>query len=377
MINRDKNSLFHGLKKSQVDRFLQLAEQVHVDKNTKIINEGMYEPFFYYIIEGTLRIVKNSGIKEHEIASLGEGESVGEMVLIDNEPRSASVISDTPCTLYRFDLGKLMAVPELSQVIKRLRKNIHQKIASRFRLTNKVTLQALINKYIMSVFFMRLVILLAMYTLSLNLIEKSKIFVSNTTLLSAGLIIIFAVVLGAIIKKSGYPYSFYGLTLENSLSDCREAVVFTLPLLAIIVLIKWLAINFVPSLHQYPLFDITASFESSLDFTWTGYFIFMFMYALFCPIQQFVVRGCVQSPLQFLLEGTAQSVKWKAIFVSNILFASVHSHTSFGFAVFSFIPGIFWGWLYARQRSLVGVSLSHIMLGVWAVFIVGFENMVR
>lgn len=377
MENIDKNSLFYGLKKTELDLLFQFAENMEIDKNTKIINEGVYESFFYYVIEGNLRIVKNAGDREHVIASLGEGESVGEMVLIDDESRSASVISDTPCKLYRFDLDKLKASTESNKVLAHLRSNAHRKVAIRLRHTNEVTLEALKKKYVMSVFFIRLVVMLAVYTLSLNLIEKSKIYFSTTTVISVGIIIIFVLMLIAIIKKSGYPYSFYGLTFKNSLNHCREAFIFTVPILAFIVVLKWLVISFIPSLHHYPLFDVTASFQSKTDFTWTKYFIFMTMYAVFCPIQEFIVRGGIQSPLQFLLEGSAKTVKWSAIIVSNLLFASAHSHTSFGFAVLVFVPGLFWGWLYARQRSLVGVSLSHITVGVWAVFIVGFQNMVR
>ena len=37
-----------------------------------------------------------------------------------------------------------------------------------------------------------------------------------------------------------------------------------------------------------------------------------------------------------------------------------------------FVTGLFWGWLYSRQHSLVGVSVSHLLLGLTALEIVGF-----
>ena len=36
----------------------------------------------------------------------------------------------------------------------------------------------------------------------------------------------------------------------------------------------------------------------------------------------------------------------------------------------AFAAGLFWGWLYARQRALAGVSVSHIVLGFWAFEVV-------
>ena len=35
-------------------------------------------------------------------------------------------------------------------------------------------------------------------------------------------------------------------------------------------------------------------------------------------------------------------------------------------AVVAFLPGLFWGWLYSRHRTLVGVS--HMLVGVWALY---------
>jgi membrane protease YdiL (CAAX protease family) len=35
------------------------------------------------------------------------------------------------------------------------------------------------------------------------------------------------------------------------------------------------------------------------------------------------------------------------------------------------VPGLFWGWMFARQRSIVGVTVSHIVVGLWANFLVG------
>jgi membrane protease YdiL (CAAX protease family) len=45
-------------------------------------------------------------------------------------------------------------------------------------------------------------------------------------------------------------------------------------------------------------------------------------------------------------------------------------YVSPGLALTAFVAGLFWGWLYARQRSLVGVSISHVLLGFWAFEVV-------
>jgi hypothetical protein len=35
------------------------------------------------------------------------------------------------------------------------------------------------------------------------------------------------------------------------------------------------------------------------------------------------------------------------------------------------LPNIFWCLLYYKYRSLVGVTVSHILIGVWVLFIMG------
>lgn len=111
-------------------------------------------------------------------------------------------------------------------------------------------------------------------------------------------------------------------------------------------------------------------------FSWGAYFLFLFLYLLFCPLQEFIVRGCIQTSLQNMIDGRPNFIKWKAIFISNLLFTSAHSHLSLGFALSTFIPGLFWGWLFARQRALTGVCISHVLIGGWAAFVVGFQNII-
>lgn len=67
---------------------------------------------------------------------------------------------------------------------------------------------------------------------------------------------------------------------------------------------------------------------------------------------------------------------WKAIVIANLLFASAHAYIGFWFCVFAFLPGLFWGWLFARQRSLVGVTVSHILVGLWAIFALGIHAVI-
>ena len=59
--------------------------------------------------------------------------------------------------------------------------------------------------------------------------------------------------------------------------------------------------------------------------------------------------------------------------ISNALFASAHLHLSLSFAILAFFPGLIWGALFARQQSLLGVCVSHLLCGWFAFLVLGFE----
>ena len=80
-----------------------LARYLHVcaaETGSVIVKEGRREAYLCLIIEGRVSIVKEgAGQTAKQIGSAGAGRIIGEMSLIDGEPRSASVVADEPTTL--------------------------------------------------------------------------------------------------------------------------------------------------------------------------------------------------------------------------------------------------------------------------------------
>lgn len=104
------------------------------------------------------------------------------------------------------------------------------------------------------------------------------------------------------------------------------------------------------------------------------YLISMGIYALFVPVQEIIARCGLQSLIRESLYGSDRYRTGTAIFVSNLIFAAAHVHLNVGIAVATFFGGVFWGWLFHRRRSIVGVSVSHIMIGGAALFALGLET---
>jgi membrane protease YdiL (CAAX protease family) len=92
------------------------------------------------------------------------------------------------------------------------------------------------------------------------------------------------------------------------------------------------------------------------------------LYLALTPIQEFVARYCLQAPLQAFLPGTVLQRRLLSILISNLLFAGAHMHISGAFALVAFIPGIFWGWIFARTNSLFAAATSHFLIGGAGIF---------
>jgi CRP/FNR family cyclic AMP-dependent transcriptional regulator len=67
-------------------------------KNVVVLNEGDHSDALYIIVQGQVKVSKiNEEGKEVVLSVLAEGDHFGEMSLIDEQPRSASIITKTPC----------------------------------------------------------------------------------------------------------------------------------------------------------------------------------------------------------------------------------------------------------------------------------------
>jgi membrane protease YdiL (CAAX protease family) len=101
----------------------------------------------------------------------------------------------------------------------------------------------------------------------------------------------------------------------------------------------------------------------------------MVIYSIFVNFQEYISRGILQSSLQDFL-----NYKHKNLFanlLTSSIFSASHIHLSAGLAYLVFLPSLFWGWLYYRQRSLIGPIVSHILIGWWAIFVLGIEGLFR
>lgn len=92
--------LFSGLDDKELEWLLGYFQLERFDQGTVIVEEGTAPQSFYILVEGRVEVWKDYNTPLQDlIAVRGPGASFGEMALIDDLPRSATVIAAEPVTV--------------------------------------------------------------------------------------------------------------------------------------------------------------------------------------------------------------------------------------------------------------------------------------
>lgn len=87
--------LFSACSDKELKHIASLADQVDVEKGDVLTTEGKLGVDFFVIAEGKAKVT----IRNKKVANLGGGDFFGEMALLDQGPRAATVTAETPMTL--------------------------------------------------------------------------------------------------------------------------------------------------------------------------------------------------------------------------------------------------------------------------------------
>jgi CRP/FNR family cyclic AMP-dependent transcriptional regulator len=105
--------LFASLGEEQLRMLTAMVTRKSAPRSTTIMAGGDPTDSLYIVLSGRLKVMmSDSEGKEVILAILGPGEFFGEMGLIDDEPRSATVVTIEPCELLSIakrDFKKAMA----------------------------------------------------------------------------------------------------------------------------------------------------------------------------------------------------------------------------------------------------------------------------
>ena len=142
----------------------------------------------------------------------------------------------------------------------------------------------------------------------------------------------------------------FGVTLTGWRPSVMDALWVSALFVAALALIKYIILQHLPGIfREVQIFDF-------------GYFGITYVtYLLVAPLQEFIARGVVQGTLVNLLEIRYRGLV--AILVTTFLFSALHMTHSLNLSIASFITGLILGWMYNRHQTIIGVSLTHFLVG--------------
>lgn len=365
--------LLQGLSDRQRRQLEALMRRRTVTPGDVVIREGDHGGELFLVESGWFDVLKGN----LRIAEVGPGGDFGGLALAGDQRRSATVVARQPGTLLRLsveDIGELSADdPNSSYAV--IARNMLSAHGADLRRSSDDLVQSLreqlaeANKRLkMGSFLAVITIMMCGYGFFLRGSIDAISGVGDSTPITVGILGFYLLTIYVMMRRSGYPLALYGLTLHNWRAHLLESLAWTAVFLTVVTGAKWLAIQFVAAWAGEPLFAFTAIRNHSAG---EGLGIAA-LYAVFAPSQEFIARGALQSLFQEFLAG--RFVTTRAIVLSTLMFMATHLHLSTAFAMLTLIPSVFWGVLYARQRGLLGVSVSHVLIGLWIVFVLGIPG---
>ncbi len=88
--------LFEGLSRKELVQLARMTDDVEVPAGRVLCKEGDIGREFFVLVDGKVDVAKNG----RRVARLGAGDFVGEISLLEQTPRSATVTATTPLRFF-------------------------------------------------------------------------------------------------------------------------------------------------------------------------------------------------------------------------------------------------------------------------------------
>jgi CRP/FNR family cyclic AMP-dependent transcriptional regulator len=89
-------SLFAGLSRKELTELAKVTEDVDLDTGKVLCKEGQTGQEFFVIMQGEVEITRRG----KKLATRGSGEFFGEIALVEDVPRTATVTARTPLRFF-------------------------------------------------------------------------------------------------------------------------------------------------------------------------------------------------------------------------------------------------------------------------------------
>lgn len=127
--------LFAGLSHEDIREFISNCRKIEAAQGAVVIRQGLQGSEMYIIVAGSLEVQRETTLDVKVLATLQPGEVFGELAILDQLPRSATVKAASHCLLLAFERSSLVRIPNVAP---KLFRNVALILSERLRETNEL-----------------------------------------------------------------------------------------------------------------------------------------------------------------------------------------------------------------------------------------------
>lgn len=347
-----------GVSPATVQGLQAVMRDQTVPAGTVLMAEGDRTDSLYLIETGSVAVYRafndgsEDGMGERVLATLTAGSILGEMAVLDGQPRSASARTETDCHLIEIVPSDLLALPEGGQMLADVRGHLASAVTTRMRVqTDKYV--AAVEREMASVrerqhfgqFFVYVLGLMTLGMLVNDILGKQILKVNIFTPAFAWIyLLIILLPTSVLIWRMKIPLRDLGVTWIGMKKSLAEGSILSVGLLVLAFGAAW-ALKAMGIRTGTP---VPAEWIAT-----TGYFFHS-------VLQELVARGLLQSSFQRFL---ADQKGVRSVVLTSVLFGIFHIHFGLLAVVTTIVSGLLFGMVYLRHRNLAGVTLLHFFAG--------------
>lgn len=353
--------IFDLLSEEEFNILDRIMDQFSFSPGEFVVREGDTSKDLFFLVAGKLEVLKKSPTGQFfKISAIQEGDLFGEMAFIDGRPRSSSIKALEPSIVYQLSLEKLSTDNPISQ---RLYDKVYEKIVGacfkRIRTTNvdylkilKEQIQNLEHQNLYGIFFVFVVAVVSIYSLLIAFLPLSSIYNNPLALFFISSILVIPTYIFA--KVYNQPLNTLGLTWKNTLPTLWQTAL-------ILFSGTTLAWGFVAlSNSDWNTFLVTYFdvLDDSFSIALPAFLFYIFSL-------EFTFRGVIQTSLQEFLNDKKGLIT--ILCTAAFLFA-MNLHLTLPVAVIKFYFDLLLGFMYLKQKNLIGVVTLHYLVVVLTAF---------
>ena len=295
-------------------------------------------------------------MSEPEASHFSKLAAAGQEIIRGNYRAAAQIFDLTKEGRCPEDVGELAEVFGFMAVKVEAREHALEKALREVRKKNVELQEAAELRAEFGKLFIGTTILLCCYTMMVAFLRDGlhvnmSPLAPATHILNLGLFVMLGGSMAWFLKKHHYPTNTFGFTWNNWKRSLGESLLICVPALGALLLFKAFLLRVDPRYQGQPLIEWSK---------WGPWQMFL-IYILVCFAQELSTRGFLQTCIERLLQGKDRTKI--AILLGSAEFGVVHLHYSFELCILAFFGALLFGSLYARHRTIVGITVAHYILG--------------